>query len=122
VIEEGGENLSGGERQRINIARALLRDAAIVVLDEPATALDARTESRIRTALARLTQGRTTFIVAHQLTTIVAADRIVFLEDGRMAGFGTHAELIERCPGYRSLYESQFDQPVGVAEADDAGA
>lgn len=115
IVEEGGDNLSGGERQRINIARALMREAPIVVLDEPATALDARTETRVRAALDRLTGGRTTFVVAHQLGTIARADRILYLEGGRMAGFGTHEELIDTCPGYREIYESQF---VTVAAAE----
>ena len=108
IIEEQGDNLSGGERQRINIARAIIRNAPIVILDEPTTALDARTEARVRAALAHLTAGKTTFVVAHRLTTIATADRILFLEDRRMAGNGTHTELLAGCPGYRALYESQF--------------
>jgi ABC-type multidrug transport system fused ATPase/permease subunit len=108
MIEEGGDNLSGGERQRLNIARAIVRDAPIVLLDEPVTALDARTESRVRGALEQLTRGKTTFIVAHKYGTIADADRVLVLEHGRVAAFGTHQQLVETSPWYRTLYESQF--------------
>src|SRR5213075_816744 len=93
VIREGGESLSGGERQRINIARAIVRDTRLVVLDEPSTALDARTEAAVKAALHELTRGRTTFVVAHSAATWRAADRVLVLSAGRVAGFGTPPEL-----------------------------
>ena len=116
VIREGGESLSGGERQRINIARAIVRDASIVILDEPVTALDARTEAAVRGALRELTRGRTTFIVAHAPATMAWADRILLLDHGRLAGFGTHAELERTCGLYRELRAIQAeDAAIGGA-------
>jgi ATP-binding cassette, subfamily B, bacterial len=105
AIEEGGDNLSGGERQRVHIARAIVRDAPIVILDEPVTALDPRTESRVRAALAALTRGKTTFIVAHRFDTIASADKVLVLEGGRVAAFGTHQELSTGSPWYRTLHD-----------------
>jgi ATP-binding cassette subfamily B protein len=103
LVREGGNSLSGGERQRLNIARAILREAPLVILDEPSTALDARTEAAVRLALRQLTRGRTTFIVAHSAATWRAADRILLLSGGRVAGFGTPAELEQTCAEYREL-------------------
>jgi ABC-type multidrug transport system fused ATPase/permease subunit len=103
LVREGGNSLSGGERQRMNIARAILREAPLVILDEPSTALDARTEAAVKLALRQLTRGRTTFIVAHSAATWRAADRILLLSGGRVAGFGTPAELERTCAEYREL-------------------
>ncbi|MEA3189264.1 MAG: ATP-binding cassette, subfamily bacterial [Chthoniobacter sp.] len=108
VIGERGGTLSGGERQRLSIARALLKNAPVLVLDEPTSALDAETESLLLEALERLMKGRTTFIVAHRLSTIRNADRIVAMRDGRIAESGSHAELMERGGVYANLYGLQF--------------
>jgi len=109
LIREGGESLSGGERQRINIARAIVREARLVILDEPSTALDARTEAAVRSAMRELTRGRTTFLVAHSAATWREADRILLLEHGRVAGFGTHEELERTCAAYRELIGAHAD-------------
>jgi ATP-binding cassette subfamily B protein len=108
MIDEGGDNLSGGQRQRLNIARAIIRNTPILILDEPATALDARTEAKIHQALDELTKGKTTFIIAHKFSTISRADKILALEHGQLAGFGKHDELLETCRPYRELYELQL--------------
>jgi ATP-binding cassette subfamily B protein len=110
VIGERGATLSGGERQRIAIARAFLRDAPILILDEPTSSLDAETELAIVDALARLTRGRTTFIVAHRLSTIRNASTIVFLEHGEIVEHGTHAQLMARNGRYRRMHDRHFAQ------------
>ena len=107
VISENGENLSGGQRQRINIARAIIRNTPIVILDEPATALDGETETKINRALEALTRGKTTLIVAHKFSTIVRADKIMLLRDGELVAFGPHEELIRECVDYKELYDLQ---------------
>ena len=109
LVREGGESLSGGERQRINIARAIVREARLVILDEPSTALDARTEAAVRSAMRELTRGRTTFLVAHSAATWREADRILLLEHGRVAGLGTHEELERTCEAYRELIGAHTD-------------
>ena len=108
VIGERGVTLSGGQRQRLAIARALLKDAPILLLDEPTAALDAETESQVMEAVERLTQGRTIFIIAHRLSTVQRADRIVVLEAGRVADSGTHEELLARPGLYRRLHALQL--------------
>lgn len=100
---EKGAALSGGQRQRIALARAFLKDAPILLLDEATSALDNASERAVKDAVRRLMAGRTTLTVAHRLTTIVDADVIFFLQDGRVAAQGTHAELMERCPAYAAL-------------------
>jgi ATP-binding cassette subfamily B protein/subfamily B ATP-binding cassette protein MsbA len=109
-LGERGATLSGGQKQRLAIARALLKDAPVLILDEPTAALDAQTESFLLEALERLMQGRTTFIIAHRLSTIRNADRIVVIEDGSLAETGTHRQLIAANGSYKSLYTSQFNQ------------
>lgn len=102
-LGDEGTQLSGGERQRISIARALLRDAPILILDEPTSSLDARAEAHVMDALARLMRDRTTFVIAHRLSTVRHADKIVVLQEGKVAGLGTHEENIAQVPLYREL-------------------
>ncbi|HMG37079.1 MAG TPA: ABC transporter transmembrane domain-containing protein [Blastocatellia bacterium] len=108
IIGERGIKLSGGERQRLAIARAILKDAPILVLDEATSALDTQSERLVQRALGNLMQGRTTIVIAHRLTTIHRADRIVVLDRGRVADVGRHDELMARGGIYRDLYELQF--------------
>ena len=89
----------------MNIARAIVRDAPVVVLDEPATALDPRTASRVQRALDELTRGRTSIVVAHRLTTVAGADKVLVLDRGRVAAFGTPAEAMRQSPWYRTLVQ-----------------
>lgn len=107
-VGEGGVSLSGGERQRVAIARALLKDAPVLILDEATSALDSRSESHVQDALDRLMRGRTTLVIAHRLSTVEHADRIVVLEQGRIVESGAHAQLLERGGHYASLYRLQF--------------
>ena len=100
--------LSGGQRQRIAIARALLKDAPVLILDEATSALDTESERRIQAALARLMRGRTTLVIAHRLSTVERADRIVVMREGNIVETGTHAELLARGGYYASLYTMQF--------------
>jgi ATP-binding cassette subfamily B protein len=117
IIEEGGTNFSGGQKQRLNIARAILRDSPILILDEPTTGLDALAEAQINKALMSLTTGRTTFVIAHRFSTILNADRILYLEGGQISAQGTHAELLETSPGYRILWELQFTEGQSGGQA-----
>jgi subfamily B ATP-binding cassette protein MsbA len=108
VIGEGGGRLSGGQRQRLAIARALLKDAPILVLDEATSQLDSESESLVQEALEALMRGRTTLVIAHRLATVVGADRIVAMEDGRIAEQGTHAELLAVGGVYRRFHDLQL--------------
>ena len=107
-IGNRGLRLSGGQRQRICIARALLRNAPILILDEATSALDTESEVMVQDALANLMKNRTTFVIAHRLSTIMHADKIVVVDKGRIAETGTHTELIELNGLYRKLYDMQF--------------
>jgi ATP-binding cassette subfamily B protein/subfamily B ATP-binding cassette protein MsbA len=109
VVGERGATLSGGERQRISIARAILKDAPILILDEPASALDAETEGLVLDALERLKRGRTTFLIAHRLSTIRDADRVVVLQDSRIAEIGTHDELLTQAGLYAHFHQLQHE-------------
>jgi subfamily B ATP-binding cassette protein MsbA len=108
IIGEKGLRLSGGERQRIAIARALLKNAPILILDEATSALDTESEALVQSALQNLMSGRTVFVIAHRLTTIRRVDRIVVLENGHITDSGTHEDLLNRLGTYRKLYELQF--------------
>jgi subfamily B ATP-binding cassette protein MsbA len=108
MIGERGLRLSGGERQRIAIARALLKNAPILILDEATSSLDTESEALVQGALQNLISGRTVFVIAHRLTTVRHADRIVVLEGGHIADSGTHEDLLTRLGTYRKLYELQF--------------
>ena len=103
VVGERGLTLSGGQRQRIAIARALLADPRILILDDATSSVDARTEAEIRRGLDEALRGRTTFIVAHRLSTISLADEVIVLDEGRIVDRGTHEELLDRCPLYREI-------------------
>jgi ABC-type multidrug transport system fused ATPase/permease subunit len=102
VVQERGTRLSGGQRQRLAIARALLKDPPILILDEATSALDGESERLVQLALRQLLVGRTAFVIAHRLSTVKGADRIVVLQDGRIAEMGSHDELMLR-DGYYSL-------------------
>ena len=108
IIGERGVRLSGGERQRLAIARALLKNAPILILDEATSALDTENESLVQAALQNLMAGRTVFVIAHRLSTVRHADRIIVLEGGSIADSGTHEDLLSRLGTYRRLYELQF--------------
>lgn len=109
-IGDRGLRLSGGQRQRLCIARAILRDAPILILDEATSALDTESEAMVQKALANLMQNRTTFVIAHRLSTIMHADKIVVLEDGRIVQIGSHHELLRQGGLYQKLYEMQFQE------------
>ncbi len=108
-IGEKGVKLSGGEKQRITIARALLKDPALLILDEATSALDTESERIVQQALENLMHKRTSIIIAHRLSTILSADKILVMENGRILDQGTHAELLNRCPLYQKLYHLQFE-------------
>src|SRR5262249_54094464 len=108
LVGERGTRLSGGEKQRIAIAREILRDPPILVLDEATSGLDSESESLIRDAMRRLMRGRTCFVIAHRLSTVKHADRIVVLDAGRIVEQGTHAALLALGGLYRELHDRQF--------------
>ena len=108
IIEQGGRNLSGGQKQRLTIARALVRKPEILILDDSASALDFATDAALRKAIREIQDKPTVFIVSQRTSSIQHADKIIVLEDGSIAGIGTHAQLMESCQVYKEIYASQF--------------
>jgi subfamily B ATP-binding cassette protein MsbA len=108
IIGEKGFRMSGGERQRLAIARALLKDAPILVLDEATSALDAESESLVQAALSNLMERRTVFVIAHRLSTVRRATRIAVLEEGRITAVGTYEELLRTSATFQRLHQLQF--------------
>jgi len=118
LVGERGLTLSGGQRQRVAIARALLSEPRILILDDATSSVDATTESRIKAALAEVMEGRTTFVIAHRLSTVALADEVVVLEDGEIAARGTHDELLETSPLYREIAEKGLPDQVFLTRCD----
>ena len=108
VIGEGGNLISGGQRQRIAIARCLIGDYPVIFLDEATSALDNETQAQIQKSIEGL-QNKTVIMIAHRLSTVVNCDRLFFIEDGKVLAAGTHSELLQTCPEYRSLYGEETD-------------
>ena len=109
-LGEKGVRLSGGQRQRVAIARAIVRDPCLLLLDEATSALDAENETTIQAALDTIMKERTTLVIAHRLATVVNADRIIVMSDGKIEDVGTHAQLMETNPLYKRLAELQFSE------------
>ena len=118
-IQQGGSNLSGGQRQRLTIARALVGRPKILILDDSASALDFATDAKLRSALKRDTGASTVFLISQRVSAVQNADKILVLEDGRLAGCGTHTELLGSCPVYREICASQS---AGDLPADQAAS
>ena len=112
AVEQGGRNFSGGQRQRLAIARALVRKPAILILDDSASALDYATDAKLRMAIRGMENAPTTFIVSQRAASVRHADRILVLDDGQLAGIGTHDQLLESCAVYQEIYYSQFPKEV----------
>jgi len=115
-VEQGGRNFSGGQRQRLTIARALVKKPDILILDDSASALDYATDASLRRAIRAMDHRPTTFIVSQRASSVRFADQIIVLEDGRVAGIGTHDDLLASCPVYQEIYASQYsdDQEVNA--------
>ena len=111
-VAQAGKNLSGGQRQRLTIARALVKQAPILILDDSASALDMATDARLRAAIRELSYHPTVFIVSQRTNAIMDADQIIVLDDGKIEGIGTHEQLLSGCEVYREIYESQFKKEV----------
>ena len=109
VCEQNGRNFSGGQKQRLTIARALVKKPEILILDDSASALDYITESKLRNAIAELGYNPTVFIVSQRASSVMHADKIIVLDDGKAVGIGTHTQLLESCETYKEIYSSQFE-------------
>ncbi|HEX2906043.1 MAG TPA: ATP-binding cassette domain-containing protein, partial [Phototrophicaceae bacterium] len=107
----------GGQKQRLAIARALVRKPMILILDDSTSAVDVETESRMQVELAKIMAGRTSFVVAQRISTVLTADKILVLDNGQLVAQGTHQELITTSPIYRQIYESQLGEPAHVPTA-----
>ena len=114
VLSDNGGNLSQGQRQLLAIARAILSNASILILDEATSSIDTRTEELIQNAMLKLMEGKTTFVIAHRLSTIKNADKILALKDGEIIESGTHNELLAKDGFYANLYNSQFKKGVEI--------
>jgi ABC-type multidrug transport system fused ATPase/permease subunit len=119
-IGEDGIKLSGGQKQRMAIARAILTDPRILILDDATSALDSHTEANIQAALSDLMKGRTNFVIAHRLSTVIGADRILVIDAGRIVDYGTHAELVQRPGVYQDLYNEQFKTVADLTDDEKA--
>ena len=108
TVAQNGKNFSGGQRQRLTIARALVREPEILILDDSASALDFATDAALRKAIRELDKEMTVFIVSQRTSSLMHADLILVMDDGKTVGMGTHEELIGNCPVYQEIYESQF--------------
>ena len=118
ILGERGVTVSGGQKQRISIARALMKDAPILILDDSVSAVDTKTEARILENLRTARQGKTTILIAHRVTTIEKMDKILFLEDGQLIAAGPHETLYESCPGYRKMVDLQKLEEEGEGHND----
>ena len=114
VLSDNGSNLSQGQRQLLAIARAVLSNASILILDEATSSIDTRTEVLIQNAMLKLMKGKTTFVIAHRLSTIKNADKILALKDGKIIESGTHDELLAKDGFYANLYNSQFKKGIEI--------
>ena len=117
-VAQGGKNLSGGQRQRLTIARALVRNPSVLILDDSASALDYATDARLRKAIRDMEGGPTVFIVSQRAASIRHADQIIVLDDGEVAGIGTHEQLLEECAAYQEIYYSQFEKSAAKTGAE----
>jgi subfamily B ATP-binding cassette protein MsbA len=110
VVGDSGSNLSGGQKQRVTIARAILRNAPILLLDEATSALDTETERIIQDAIHELSKGKTVIAIAHRLSTVLEADKIIVMQNGQIENHGTHQELLQKSELYQRLYQLQFQE------------
>lgn len=125
-LGQGGVNLSGGQKQRLSIARALLKKPRILILDDCTSALDATTEARVLAGIRRESAGMTVLLVSQRISTVMKADHILCMEDGKICGFGSHEELMMDCAPYRAIYHSQIgdgkeEKPGVIKDAEGKG-
>jgi ABC-type multidrug transport system fused ATPase/permease subunit len=111
MLHAKGANFSGGQKQRLCIARAIVSNPPILIFDEATSSLDTEAEQKVQRAIERATQNRTVLVIAHRLSTVLSADKIVVLDKGEIVGIGKHKELLRTCPRYKKLYQLQFDKP-----------